>query len=291
MDVQLYNTKDHPIVLSKGTAVARMVTANEVPGTVVADGTVSILQTHRWTKEGCAGLSVEERRKVLFEKLELLGLEFLTEENKEKALNLLAEYHDIFKLKDGEMGCTKAAEHKIKVTDHRPFKERPRNIPFGLLDEVKEHLDDMLDMGAIKPSKSAWSNAVVLVCKKDGGLRFCIDFWKLNTQTRKDTFLLPRIHDTIDALSGSKYYTTVDLLSGFWQTPMEESLKQYTTFTLGTLGFFQCECMPFGLCKALATFQQLMTNCLGELNYSACLIYLDDVVIYSSTQEEHIKRL
>ena len=160
------------------------------------------------------------------------------EENKEKALNLLAEYHDIFALEDGKMGCTKVAEHKIKVMDPGPFKERPRNIPFGLLNEVKEHLDHILDMGTIKPSKSAWSNAVVLVHKKDGGLRFCINFQKLNSRTRKDAFPLPRIHNAIDALSGSKYYTTVDLLSGFWQTPMEESLKQYTAFTVGTLGFF-----------------------------------------------------
>ena len=94
-----------------------------------------------------------------------------------------------------------------------------------------------------------------------------------------------------DALSGNKYYTTVDLLSGFWQTPMEESLKQYTAFTMGTLGFFQCECMPFELCNAPATFQWLMANCLGELNYSTCLVYLDDVVIYSSTQEGHLECL
>ena len=113
------------------------------------------------------------------------------EENKDNALNLLAEYHDIFALEDGEMACTEAAEHKIKVMDPRPFKELPMNIPSGLLDEVKEHLDHMSDMGAIKPSKSAWSNTVVLVHKKDGGLRFCINFQNLNAQTRKDTFLLP----------------------------------------------------------------------------------------------------
>ena len=189
------------------------------------------------------------------------------------------------------MGCTKAAEHKIEVTDPRPFKERLRSIPSGLLDDVKEHLNDMLIVGAIKPSKSAWSNAVVLVHKKDRGLRFCINFQKLNAQTRKDAFPFPQIHDAINAHSGSKYYATVDLLSGFWQTPMEDSSKQYTTFTVGTLGFFQCECMPFALCNTPATFQLLMTNCLGELNYSACLVYLDNVVIYSSTQEEHIKHL
>ena len=111
------------------------------------------------------------------------GLESRTEENKERALNLLAEYHDIFTLEDGEMGCTEAAEHKIEVTDPKPFKKRPRNIPSGLLEEVKDNLDHMLDVGVIKPSKSAWSNAVVLVQKKDGGLRFCIDFRRLNAQT------------------------------------------------------------------------------------------------------------
>ena len=171
----------------------------------------------------------QREEKSPFEKLKLSGLKSWTE-----------EYHDIFTPEDGEMGCTKAAEHNIEVTDPRPFKERLWNIPSGLLDEVKEHLNHILDVGAIKHSKSAWSNAVVLVRKKDGGLRFCIDFQKLNARTRKDTFQLPQIHDAIDALSGSKYYTTVNLLSGFWQTPMEESSKQYTAFTVGTLGFFQC---------------------------------------------------
>ena len=179
-DIQLYNTKDHPIVLLKGTAVARMVAANEVPDTVVAYGTVGALQTHRCTKEEHMGLTIEERRKVLFNKLELLGLKSWMEENKDRVLNLLAEYHSIFALEDGKMGCTETAEHKIKVTDPRPFKERPRNIPFSFPSEVKEHLNHMHNVGAIKPSKSAWSNAVILVHKKDGGLRFCIDFQRLN---------------------------------------------------------------------------------------------------------------
>ena len=153
-----------------------MVAAYEVPETVVADGAVGALQTQRWAKEGHVELTIEERRKILFEKLELSGLESWTEENQERAFNLLAKYHDIFTLEDGEMRCTEAAEHKIEVTDPKPFKERLRNIPSGLLEEVKDHLDHLLDVGAIKSSKSAWSNAVVLVQKKDGGLRFCVHF-------------------------------------------------------------------------------------------------------------------
>ena len=124
-----------------------------------------------------AVLSSQSRREErLFEMLELSGLESWTEENKERALNLLVENHELFALEDGKMGCTEAAKHKIKVTDKKPFKERPRNIPFGLLDGVKDNLKDMLGVGTIKPSKSVWSNAIVLVQKKDGRLRFCIDF-------------------------------------------------------------------------------------------------------------------
>ena len=140
-----------------------MLATNEVPEIVVADGAVGALQTGRWAREGHFELTVEERRKILFKKLELSGLESWTEENKERALNLLAEYHDIFAFEDGEMGYTEAAEHKIKVTDEKPFKERPRNIPSGLLDQVKNHLNHMLDVVVLKPSKSAWSNAMVLV--------------------------------------------------------------------------------------------------------------------------------
>ena len=172
----------------------------------------------------------------MFKKLELSGLESLTEENKERALNSLAEYHDIFALEDGEMGCPEAGKHKIKMTDPKPFKERLRDIPSGLLEEVKDHLDHMLDVGVIKPSKSAWSTAAVFVQKKDWGIRFCINFQRLNAQ--KDAFQLPSVHDTIDALSGSKYYTTMDLLSGFWQTPHGGILYAIHSFHSRDTGIF-----------------------------------------------------
>ena len=148
--------------------------------------------------------------------MDLSGLESWTPENKEKALDLLAEFHDVFVLEDGKMGCTEATEHNMEVTDPCSFKKRPRNKPEGLLQEVKDHLAHMLDMGAIKPSNPAWSNAVVFVRKKDGGLRFCIDFRHLNSHINKDAFPLLRIHDAINALQGSKHNMTVDFLSGIW---------------------------------------------------------------------------
>ena len=149
----------------------------------------------------------------------------------------------------------------------------------------------MLESGAIRPSQSAWCNAVVLVQKKDGGLQFCIDFCHLNAGMKKDSYPLHRIQEVLECLVGAGHFSCLDLKSGFWQIKMEEVSKQYTTFTIGNLGFFKCDHMPFGLCNALATFQWLMQNCLGKLNLIYCLIYLDNLVMFSQPTEVHLHQL
>ena len=148
----------------------------------------------------------------------------------------------------------------------------------------------MLDSDVICPSQSAWCSAVVLVQKKDGGLCFCINFWHLNACT-KDSYPLPRIQEALESLVSAGYFSCLDLKSRFWQIKMDESSKLYTTFTVGNLGFFECNHMLFGLCNAPATFQWLMQNCLGELDLIYCLIYLDDIVIFLHTAEEHLHHL
>ena len=201
---------------------------------------------------------------------------------------LLAKYHDVFSLEPTELDYTHSTEHVIKVTDDTPFKEQFRQIPLPLVEEVCNHLQEMLDAGTICPSQSAWCNMVVLVRKKDGGLHFCIDFHHLNAHTKKDSYSLPRIQEALESLVGAGHFSCLDLKLGFWQIKMEEASKQYTAFTVGNLGFFECDHMPFGLCNVPATFQRLMQNCLGELNLIYCLIYLDDVVIFLQMAEEHL---
>ncbi|MDA8040957.1 MAG: reverse transcriptase domain-containing protein, partial [Pirellulales bacterium] len=283
--VVLKNTTRDWLEVKKGIPIARMVAANEVPK-------VTNLFSAEKPKEQPT-LTEIERQDLLLEKLDLSGLEAWPADQAEKARGLLREYHDIFSLEKHDMGHTQATKHKIvlKDPDAPPFKERFRRIPPPQLDEVRAHLKMMLDAGVIRPSNSPWCNAVVLVRKKDGSLRFCIDFRRLNALTVKDSYPLPRICETLESLAGAAHYSTFDMNSGFWQVPMDEDSKQYTAFTLGSMGLYECESMPFGLCNAPPTFQRLMLNCLGELNLTYCLIYLDDVIIFSHTEEEHLERM
>ena len=283
--VILRNNTQDCLEIKKGVPIARIVTANAIPKVT------HILPAGNPHEQST--LSEAERQELLLEKLDLTGLEAWPTEQAVKARSLLREYHDIFSLEKHDTGHTKAAKHKIvlKDPDTPPFKERFHRIPPPQLDEVRAHLKMMLDAGVIRPSNSPWCNAVVLVRKKDGSLHFCIDFRRLNSLTVKDSHPLPRICETLESLAGAAHYTTFDMNSGFWQVPMDDESKQYTAFTLGSMGLYECESMPFWLCNAPPTFQRLMLNCLGELNLTYCLIYLDNVIIFSRTEEEHLERM
>ena len=149
----------------------------------------------------------------------------------------------------------------------------------------------MEEIGAIRRSSSPWVNPVVLIRKKDGSLRFCIDLRKLNARTVKDAYSLPRIEESLDCFNGACIFSSLDLKSGYWQVELDDDSIPMTAFTVGPLGFYKYVRMPFGLMNAPATFQSLMKSCLGELHLNWCIIYLDDIIIHSRTPEEHIERL
>ena len=149
----------------------------------------------------------------------------------------------------------------------------------------------MLEVGAIHPSQSPWCNVVILVWKKDSTLHFYMDFRCLNTRTKKDSYPLPWIQEALESMVGLAHFSSMDFKLGFWQIKMAPGLQQYTAFTVGNLGFYEFTHMPFGLCNAPATFQHLMQNTLGELNLMYCVIYLDDVIVFSHMEEEHLECL
>ena len=189
------------------------------------------------------------------------------------------------------MGCTSAIKHEICIENSEPFKEWFQCIPPPLLEEVCPSLWDVLEVGAIRWSQSLWCNAVVLVRKRDGTLRFCVDFRCLNAWTKKDSYPLSCIQEVLESMAGSAHFSSMDFKSGFWQIKMAQESHQYTTFMVGNLGFYKFTRMPFRLCNAPATFQCIMQNTLGELNLMYCMIYLDNVIIFGRTEEEHLEHL
>ena len=148
----------------------------------------------------------------------------------------------------------------------------------------------MRDHRVIEPSASPWSSPVVLVKKKDGSTRFCIDYRRLNDITKKDSYPLPRIDDTIDSLAGAKWFSTLDLKSGYWQVQLSDEAKCKTAFSTGT-GLWQFKVMPFGLCNAPATFERLMEQVLAGLPTTVALLYLDDILVPGRTFRQQLDNL
>ena len=214
----------------------------------------------------------------------------LSQGEKDVFYNLLLTYADVLASSSSDLGRTDRLRHRIDTGSSSPVRQPVRRISPGRREEVKGLLNQMLERGVIEPSSSPWASPVVLVQKKDGTTRFCIDYRKLNYATRKDAYPLPRIDMTQDALHGSQWFTTLDLLSGYWQVQVEDDDKEKTAFCT-TEGLYQFKVMPFGLCNAPATFQRLMDLVLSGLQWSQCLVYLDDIVVLGRSFEEHIRDL
>ncbi len=226
---------------------------------------------------------------------EKLGVSINTDNISEDQLagvrQLLHKWEHIFSKSFTDLGNTDIVEHAIRLTSDEPFKDRYRRVPPAMYEEVRQHLKEMLEAGAIRKSESPYSSNVVLVRKKDGSLRFCIDFRKLNNLTIKDAYSLPRVDEALDTLTGARVFSKLDLRSGYWQVGMREEDKAKTAFSVGPLGFYECNRMAFGLTNACATFQRLMETCMGELNLRECLVFIDDILIFSHNFDDHIKRL
>ena len=281
------NVSDSQIFLKKGMPVARVVSAMLVPPVELSPEMEAALCEESTLEP----LSVAARQEKLLEKLNLDRLAHWFPENAVAARELVLAYHDVFTLESNELGCTSAIEHKIRIENDEPFKEQFQCIPPPLLEEVRTSLRDMLEAGAIHLSQSPWCNAVVLVQKKDGMLHFCVDFRHLNACTKKDSYPLPQIQEALGSIVGLAHFSLMDFKSGFWQIKMVPRSQQYTAFTVGNLRFYEFTRMPFRLCNTPVTFQHLMQNTLGELNLMYCVIYLDDVIVFGRTEEEHLEHL
>lgn len=213
-----------------------------------------------------------------------LSLDHLSEEEREQLLSILPE--SLFMDKPGR---TDIVQHHIALKDASPIRQAVYRVPERLLPVLKEELETMQDLGVIEPSLSEWSSPVILVPKKDGSLRFCLDFRKLNSVSRFDPYPMPRVDDLIEKLGKARFLTTLDLCKGYWQVPLTPKSRELTAFKT-PFGHFHFKVLPFGLHGAPATFQRLMDYILrGTEGFAGA--YLDDIVIFSHSWEEHIGHL
>ena len=240
--VGLCNMSCRTVTLQKGTVVAELSPANAIPKMLAPK--LASCQLEFTKNQGPKSNKLEfadstnsqpkltqEQRDELFSKLDLTSYDDWTQDQRNAMDNVIERYHHIFAFEILELGSTDLVKHEIKLTNYVPFKERYQRIPPHQYEEVHKHLDEMLRMGAIRRSNSPWASAVVLVRKKDGALRFCIDLRKLNERTVKDS---------LDVLNGSCICTSINLKYGYWQVELDEKSIPLTTFTVGPLGFYEC---------------------------------------------------
>ena len=189
-----------------------------------------------------------------------------------------------------ELGKTNLYQHTIDTGEAKPIKLNPYRTSPRYLEFLKEEIANMLKNGLIRKSFSPWSAPIVVVNKKNGKFRLCVDYRKLNTVTKPDAYPVPRIADMLDALGHSAFFSTLDLASGFWQVEVSAKDREKTAFTT-PFGTYEFLVMPFGLINAPATFQRVMDRVFQEVTWKFVLVYIDDIIIYSKTYEEHLEHL
>ena len=204
---------------------------------------------------------------------------------------LLLKFQESFSKSSTDIGRTEMIEHTIDTGQALPVKQHPRRVPLSKIQEAEAEIEKMAEQGIIEPSTSPWCSPVIILRKKDSSIRFAIDFRLLNHYTVKDSHLLPRIDDTLDALSGATWYSTLDLKSGYHQVSIAPEDRPKTAFTFPGSGLWQFTVLAFGLCNAPAVFERLMLKILAGLTWKTCLVYLDDIIVFAKTFEEQIKNL
>ena len=218
---------------------------------------------------------------------ENLDLEGLSEEQKITVIGLLEKHSHLWD--ENRLGVLHGTQHRIETTGNPVFQHPYRAGPASRQAE-KVEVDRMLKQGVIEPSKAQWASPVVLIPKPDGSIRFCIDYRKLNALTVRDVYPLPRMDECLDSLGDAEYFSTLDANTGFWQIEVAEEDRDKTTFSCH-VGMYRFLRMPFGLVNAPATFQRAMDIILSEVRWESVLVYLDDVIIFSRSFEEHVKHL
>lgn len=213
----------------------------------------------------------------------------MPEEAKQRLCLKVSERKEVFSRYDWDVGCSKSTSQEIRLKDARPFRERSRCLPPADFKDLRQHLQELQAHGIISESRSPYASPIVIVRKKSGRVRMCIDYRTLNLQTIPDQDTVPRIEDALHCLPGSKWFSVLDVRSGYYQIPMSEADKEKTAI-ICPLGFYQFERMPQGI-QVHQPLSRVMERTVGDMNFLEVLVYLDDLIVFGRTLEEHEERL
>ncbi len=214
----------------------------------------------------------------------------VSEEWRQRLVKKMLERKKVFSFDEFDVGCSRSTQHHIRLTEDKPFRERSRRLPPADLEDVRQHLEKLKGAEIIAESRSPYASPIVVVRKKNGQIRMCVDYRTLNRRTVPDQYTVPRIEDALACLNGSKWFSVLDLRSGYYQIPMSEADQEKTAF-ICPVGFYQFQRMPQGICGAPSTFQRVMEKTVGDMNLLEVLVYLDDLIVFGRTLEEHEERL
>ena len=288
----IINTKPYPIHISAreciGTLVTDGITVIEEPEakpvTSVGIELVNMVTSENQTK------ALTEEEQALITAIEAQIETALTNEQRQALVQLIFRYRHLIAENPKGPTFTTTVEHVIETGTHPPIKQRPYRLAQSTAEKASKEVKEMLENGIIRHSNSPWASPVVMVPKKDGSTRFCVDYRKLNAITVKDSYPLPLICETLDTLTGAVYFSSMDFASGYWQIPVRAEDVRKTAFVTKD-GLFEFTRMPFGLVNAPATFQRTMDLLLSGLTWKMCMVYIDDVLVFSRTFDEHLQHL
>jgi len=276
--VRVMNVSTQPISLKSGIPVANLWPVE------VVDQIDNQHSTYTQKKELC------NEDEAFIEKMMHRVDGSLPESGSLALCEILKDHIDVFSKSENDLGRTDIITHRIEAGNAKPVRQQLQRYPPAHIEAISQHVDNMLEQGIIEPAFSPWASNVVLVRKKDGSLRCCIDYRKLNAVTRKDAYPLPRIDSCLDAMSSAKWFSTFDLRSSYHQVVVNPQDRDKTAF-ICPRGMYRYKNMPFGLCNAGATFQRLMDVVMSGLHLDVCLVYLDDIIVFSPDIATHLERI
>ncbi|XP_051757199.1 uncharacterized protein LOC127516500 isoform X1 [Ctenopharyngodon idella] len=296
--IKLINPSNKPVTLRRNTKIADVSPVLAVEDLDVqtehCDGENVNMQSQSVSSSTDAGVSSlfgirDTLRKLGLSDLDIESCE-VTPYWKDQLLQLIQRHQDVFSKHKLDCGKAKEFVHRIHLSDNRPFRLLYRRVPPAQYQTLRKVLSDMEEQEIIRKSCSEWASPLVLVWKKSGDLRVCVDYCWLNARTIKDAHPLPHQADCLAALGGNAIFSAMDLTSGFYNIAMAEEDKKLTAFTM-PMGLFEFNRLPQGLCNSPASFMRLMTNIFGDQNFLTLLCYLADLLVYAPDEGEAIKRL